>query len=134
LLLCIYIGIIVAVVLQIVGWLGLDLPNKWSLALISWLTEFIPYIGPLLWGIPAWLLALTHYGLWGFGIIFVLYWFIQWTENNILIPYVMNKTLGLSPIVIFLCVLLGGLVLGFVGVVIGVPLAVIITMIYDDNE
>ncbi len=46
----------------------------------------------------------------------------------------MNKTLGLSPIVIFLCVLLGGLVLGFVGVVIGVPLAVIITMIYDDNE
>jgi len=79
-------------------------------------------------------LALTHYGLWGFGIIFLLYWFIQWTENNILIPYVMNKTLGLSPIVIFLCVLLGGLVLGFVGVVIGVPLAVIITMIYDDNE
>jgi len=108
--------------------------KKWTLALISWLTEFIPYIGPLLWGIPAWLLALTHYGLWGFGIIFILYWFIQWTENNILIPYVMNKTLGLSPIVIFLCVLLGGLVLGFVGVVIGVPLAVIITMIYDDNE
>lgn len=134
LLLCIYIGIIVAVVLQVIGWLGLDLPNKWSLALISWLTEFIPYVGPLLWGIPAWLLALTHYGLWGFGIIFILYWFIQWTENNILIPYVMNKTLGLSPIVIFLCVLLGGLVLGFVGVVIGVPLAVIITMIYDDNE
>lgn len=135
LILCIYIGIIVYCVLQIMGWIGLDLSHKWSLALIGWLTEFVPYIGPILWGIPAALLALVSgYGIWGFFIVGLVYWFIQWTENNILIPVVMHQTLGINPVVIFICVLLGGFVMWFIGIVIGVPLAVIISMLYSHEE
>ncbi|MBP6910416.1 AI-2E family transporter [Patescibacteria group bacterium] len=42
------------------------------------------------------------------GIIAILcvYAVTQWTENNILTPIVMNRTLGVSPLVVFLCMLL----------------------------
>lgn len=47
------------------------------------------------------------YGLKGFIITGIAYFIIQWTENNILIPLLMNKSLGVNPLLIFLCVLMG---------------------------
>jgi predicted PurR-regulated permease PerM len=43
----------------------------------------------------------------------------------------MNKTLGVSALLIFICMLLGGIVFGFVGVLLAVPIAVILTMAFD---
>lgn len=134
LFLCLYIGLIVWIMLWILSLFGLDLPNKWSLAIISWLTEFIPYLWPALGAIPALLIASLTFGWVGFLIILVLYWFIQWTENNVLIPYVMNKTLGVYPVVSFMSMIIGGIVFGFVWVLLAVPIAVILTMIFDEHS
>ncbi|USN54352.1 MAG: AI-2E family transporter [Candidatus Peribacteria bacterium] len=43
----------------------------------------------------------------------MLYWFIQWLENNILVPLVMYHALGISPLMILMCMLLGASILGF---------------------
>ena len=58
---------------------------------------------------------------------------IQWLENNVLIPVLMNKTLGVNPVVIFISMIIGGLIMGFVGVLLAVPIAVIITLLIQKD-
>jgi predicted PurR-regulated permease PerM len=77
------------------------------------------------------LVAAIHFGPTGALIVGVMVFIIQWVENNILIPILMNKTLGVNPIVIFISMIIGGLVMGVVGVLLAVPISVIITMIFD---
>jgi predicted PurR-regulated permease PerM len=48
-----------------------------------------------------------------------------------LIPLLMNKTLGVNPVVIFLSMIIWSLVIGFVWVLLAVPIAVIITLFVE---
>lgn len=136
LLLSVYIGFVVWVVLETlsINWIWIDLPNKFSLAIIAWITEFVPMLGPILWAIPAILIAIIHYWVKGLVVVSIAYYIIQWTENNVLIPFVMNQALWVSPLVIFIAMLLWGSVLGFVWIVLSVPLAVILTIIFEDSK
>jgi predicted PurR-regulated permease PerM len=58
---------------------------------------------------------------------------IQQLESSFLVPYVMNRTVGISPLLILICLIVSGVVMGFVGVVLAVPIAVIISMIYGQE-
>ena len=62
--------------------------------------EFIPYIGPIIALIPALIIGL---GIsWKAALaITILYIIIQQVENNILVPYVMSRSLELSPFLVF---------------------------------
>ena len=132
-LLCVYIWLIVYVGLWVLDIIGIDLPHKETLAIIAWFTELIPYLWPLLGGIPALIIGtMTVWFPWFVGVS-IVYYIIQWTENNILIPTLMNKSLGVSPLVIFLCMILGGNVLGVVGIFLAVPLAIIVTIVLDKH-
>lgn len=126
--LCMTIAIVVYVALLVLWLFGMFLPNMWALALMAGFTEFIPYIGPILWSIPAIIVATSIYGIKWFIIVTFIYVIIQRLENNVLIPLLMNKSLGISPLLIFLCVLIGWSVLWFIGILLAVPLAVLITM------
>jgi predicted PurR-regulated permease PerM len=59
---------------------------------------------------------------------------IQQLESSVLVPVVMKKTVGISPLLILLTVIIGGLVMGFLGVVIAVPIAVIITILFESKD
>ena len=59
----------------------------------------------------------------------LLYRAIQQTENNIIVPAVMSQKLSVNPLVIFLCMLLGATLFGFLGVLLAVPLAVIVSIL-----
>ncbi|MEI7918710.1 MAG: hypothetical protein WCH65_00395 [bacterium] len=48
LLLCVFIGATMYISLWILTMFGIDLPQKGSLAAIAAMTEFIPYIGPII--------------------------------------------------------------------------------------
>lgn len=127
--LCLTIALVVYVSLVILALFGMPLPNMWALALMAWFTEFIPYIWPILWAIPAVIVAGSVYGIKWFLVVAVVYFIIQWLENNVLIPLLMNKSLGVSPLLIFLCVLIWGSVLWFIGILLAVPISVLVTMI-----
>lgn len=70
--------------------------------------EFIPYIGPFIALIPAFIVAV---GIsWKFGIaIIILYVIIQQLENNVLVPVIMSKSLNLSPVLVFIVMMMGAL-------------------------
>ncbi len=129
---CFCVGIAVFIVLQILALFWFALPNIGSLAIIAWVTNFIPYLWPFLWWIPAILLAFVNFGGWGILFVFLAYGVIQQLESSFLTPYVMNRTVGISPLLILICLIVGWLVMWFVWVVLAVPIAVIISMIYWD--
>lgn len=131
LFLCLFIWWAVLLALRILSLFGMNIPQKGSLALIAGITELIPYIGPLVWGFVAVLVAYIH--LWRVGAIIVLaiVLVIQWLENNVLIPVLMNKTLGVNPVVIFISMIIGWLIMGVLGILLAVPIAVIITMVLE---
>jgi predicted PurR-regulated permease PerM len=108
---------------------GFDTGRTFTLALISGVMEFIPYIGPILALIPALIIGL------GIGweaalVITILYIIIQQTENNILVPYVMSRSLDLSPFLIFVVMLIGATLGGILGIILAVPITAIGRVFY----
>lgn len=134
LLLCLIIWILSAVWLWILQFIWIEIPNKFSLALIAWLTEFIPYIWPILWSIPALLLATIAFGWKWLVAVWIVYRAIQFLENNVIVPAVMSHKLGVNPLVIFLCMLSWATLFWFLWILLAVPLAVIITLLVAQRK
>ncbi len=131
LFLCVFMGVAMYVALWILALFGIDLPQKWALAGIVALTEFIPYIGPIIWWLAAALVAFLNFWIYGALIVVGVILLLQWLENNVFIPLLMNKTLGVNPVVIFISMIIWGLILWIVWVLLAVPIAVIITLIME---
>ena len=100
----------------------LGVPSAILLGLIAALAEGIPIVGPLLGAIPAVLLAATvspQLALEVAGVYLVL----QIIEGNVLVPIVMRNTVGISPFLVILSILVGAAAGGFVGALLAVPIA-----------
>ncbi len=66
--------------------------------------------------------------------IFVLiyYFIISNLENNILVPLIMNKAVGLNPLTIIFALLVGFQLFGFIGLILAVPVATILEIFLKD--
>lgn len=129
--LCIFIGGGVLLALWILSLFHMNIPQKGSLALIAGITELIPYIWPLLWWAVAVLVAYIHLWVTWALVVLGIFILIQRLENNVLIPVLMNRTLGVNPVVIFISMIIGGLIIWFLWVLLAVPIAVIITLLFE---
>jgi predicted PurR-regulated permease PerM len=102
-----------------------------TLAFIMAIGEFIPYIGPMIFvifGLPIALgkgLMVTIYFL-------IFYALLQFFEGNIIVPAVMNKAVGLSPIVVILVLIIGFQFLGVMGAIMAVPLTTAVAIFVTD--
>ncbi len=115
-LLMVFIGTV-----TFVGLFALGVPYPLALATWASLMEIIPIIGPFLGAIPAILVAFTK-SPWLALATAILYVIVQQLENNILVPKVMERAVGLHPILVMVGVLAGGVLYGILGIVIAVPL------------
>jgi len=131
LFLCVFMGVTMYAALWILALFGIDLPQKWALAGIVAMTEFIPYIGPFVGGLAAALVAFINFWIYGALIVIGVIFLIQWLENNVFVPLLMNKTLGVNPVVIFISMIIWALILWIVWILLAVPIAVIITLILE---
>ncbi|MFH1598453.1 MAG: AI-2E family transporter [Patescibacteria group bacterium] len=125
-LLSLIIGILTAVGLWVLG-----VKYVLLLALIAAVFEVIPFIGPILGAIPAVLIALTQSPLKALLVI-ILFVIIQQLENNIIVPKVMQRSVGLNPIIVIIVMLIGATVAGFLGLIVAVPIAAIISIVASD--
>jgi len=120
------VGIAVFIGLSIFG-----IRYKLILALIAAVFEIIPFIGPLLAAIPAVILGFLKspiVALWTALVYFV----VQQLENTILVPKIMQKAVGLNPVIIIISLLIGAQLLGFAGVILAIPIAAVIVEIIKD--
>lgn len=130
LFLCLFIWIASYAWLRILELFWISIPQKATLAVLAWLFEIIPYLGPFLWAIPAGVSALIFSGRWWVLAIIILYTIIQQSEEKLLVPVFMWKTLWVSPLVVFICILLCGTIMWFLGVLLAVPMAVIVSLAF----
>ena len=111
-----------------IGLWALGIPFFYVLALISGIGEMIPIVGPILSAIPA-LAVAASVSL--DKVIFVAIFFLvqQQVENNLLVPRIMSKQVGLSAVTVIIALLIGGQLLGILGALLAVPTAAILQVV-----
>lgn len=130
LFLCIFIGLASYVGLRILELFWISIPQKWTLALIAGLLEIIPYLWPWIWALPAAISALIFSGRWWVLAIVILYTIIQQSEEKILVPFLMWKALGVSPLLVFICIIFCGCIMWLFWILLAVPMAVIVSLAF----
>ena len=130
LFLCLFIWIMSYLWLWALELFNISVPQKFTLAILAWLFEIIPYVGPFLWWLPAAVSALIFSGWRWFLAVVILYILIQQSEEKILVPVLMGKTLWVSPLVVFLCMILCWTIMWFFWVLLAVPMAVIVSLAF----
>jgi len=132
LMLSLSIGILVFIALNVLGMQEYAL----TLAVLAAFTEFIPVVGPIFAAIPAIFIAIAQSGLFPALIVGVVYYGIQWCENNLLVPLIMQRAVGLSPIAVMFAMLVGisfpDTVHPILGVLLAVPCATILSVFLRD--
>jgi predicted PurR-regulated permease PerM len=99
----------------------LGVPGAVLLGLIAAITEAIPIVGPLLGAIPAILVASTVSPQLAL-IVAGVYVVIQLIEGSVLVPLVMRNTIGISPLLVMLSLLVGAAAGGLLGALLAVPI------------
>lgn len=95
-----------------------------ALGLIAALLEFVPFVGPVLASMPASALGLTE-GPGTAALVLGLYVLVQQIEGNIITPLVQQRTVDLPPAVTIFAIVTFGVLVGPVGILFAVPLAVV---------
>ncbi len=116
------IGVVTTIVLAIIGVRG-ALP----LGVIAGIFEFVPNIGPMLSAIPAILMGFVDSPQQA-GIVVIVYWAIQFLENNLLIPYLMKEQLDLPPALTLITQVVMAFVFGFLGLFVAIPMLSVIVV------
>lgn len=123
------IGVTTWIILSILG-----LPNALPLALLAGMLEVIPTLGPILAAIPAIIVALTISTPLAIAVI-IAYTFIQLLENNILVPKIMQRAVGLNPIIVIIAVTTGASLMGVSGALLSIPFISFIVVLFNSlNE
>jgi predicted PurR-regulated permease PerM len=121
---------IIGVTAAIGLWL-LDVPYFYVLALIAGIGEMIPVVGPVLSAIPAIAVALAASP--ARALFVILFFFLQQQfENHILVPKIMARQVGVSPVFVIAALLIGGSLLGVVGAILAVPTAAIVQVLLEE--
>ena len=111
--------------------LALGVEFSFVIGIITCVADIVPYVGPLMGLIPAFVFAFIDSpikALW----IFILYIFIQWIENNIVGPKILSEETGFHPIVVLFLLIVGGSLFGFLGMILSVPIALVIKTVYNE--
>lgn len=126
----ILLGTIIGVTSAIgLGLLGV--PFFYVLALIAGIGELIPIVGPILSAIPA--LAIAATVSWNKALLVLIFFIVQQQfENHILVPKVMGRQVGISPVMVILALLIGGNLLGILGALLAVPTAAIVQVLFNE--
>lgn len=129
-LLILFLAIIYTIGLTIAG-----VENAVLISLMAALFSLVPYLGVL----TGFTLAIT-FTLLGGGdstaviIVAVTYGLAQFIESNILEPYVVGDKVNLNPMITILVVVAGGMIWGVAGMVLSIPIAGLMKIIFDAIE
>ncbi|MDF1669840.1 MAG: AI-2E family transporter [Roseovarius sp.] len=117
---CLVLGTYYAVALMLVG-----LQFGLVVGAFAGLITFIPYVGALLGGALA--IGLALFQFWGdwlsIGLVAGVFVLGQVLEGNVLTPKLVGKSVGLHPVWLIFALSVFGMLFGFVGMLVAVPVA-----------
>ena len=105
------------------------------LAVLTFVLNFIPNIGPLIATLSPMPVLFLQYGFdWHMLLVLVLLTSIHFIIGNILETKWLGKGMNLDPIVVVACLIFWALVWGVMGALLAVPLTAIIKMLFERNK
>jgi len=120
------VGIIITV-----GLLIMDIRFSLLLGMVAGVTNIIPYIGPIFGMIPAVIVGMAEYGFSPtFGAMMLLYLIANAIDIALVFPILVSKIVDLHPIVVVVSVILGSQTMGIMGMVVSIPLAAALKLIF----
>lgn len=122
-ILCVTVGIFSFIVLTALG-----VRSALVLAVFAAVTEAIPMIGPFIGAVPAIVIALLDSPEKAL-VVTIAYIVIQQIEAQVLVPKVMERQVGLSPLFVLLALTAGNLLGGLLGAVVAIPIAAAIKIL-----
>lgn len=111
-----------------IGLTLIGIPYALPLAVLSGILEIVPVLGPVLSAVPSIIIGFGISPFIGFGAAAVAL-IVQQLENYVLVPKVMEKSVGVSPIIILIALSVGAKLAGIVGVIISVPTVITLQVI-----
>lgn len=120
------VGVICYIVLSIA-----NMPYILLVSFIVAVTNIIPFFGPFIGAIPSFIIIFFESPIKGFWFLVIIF-ILQQVDGNIIGPKILGDSLGISSFWILFAVLVSGKIFGFVGMVIGVPLFVLIYSIVKE--
>ncbi|MGW7284765.1 AI-2E family transporter [Streptomyces sp. NPDC054847] len=124
------VGLLDAVLIGLGLWI-LGVPLVLPLAVLTFVSAFVPIIGALFAGFVAVLIALVSNGLTDALMVLAIIVVVQQLEGNVFQPMIQSRGLGLHAAVILLAVTLGGSLAGIVGSLLAVPVAALIAVVWN---
>ncbi|PJK11517.1 AI-2E family transporter [Lysobacteraceae bacterium NML120232] len=99
------------------------------IGVIGGLLSFVPYLGPASVVIMGTIAALVQGGSWpmllGVGVVFTV---AQLVESYILTPKLVGERIGLHPMAVIFAVMAGGVLFGFLGMLLALPVAAVVNV------
>lgn len=117
--------------LTYIGLLILGVPFALPLAIIAGILEIVPVLGPNIAAIPAVVIGLTISPLMALAVA-ALCFLVQQLENYLLVPKIMEKSVGVNPIVTLISLTIGYRMMGIVGIILSVPLFLTIKILLKE--
>jgi predicted PurR-regulated permease PerM len=116
--------------LALAAYLVIGLPHALLLGLIAGILEVVPLVGPVLGALPAGVVALSSDPSKLVWVVLAVV-IIQLSENHLLVPRVMNKAVGVNPVVSLLAFAAFSSLFGLAGALLAIPMAVLIQILLD---
>ena len=114
-----------------IGLWFMGVPYFYVIALIAAIGETIPIVGPVIGGVTAVLVAITVSPRLALtvGLYFLV---LHQIEANVLVPKIMERRVGVSPVAVMIALLVGGALWGLVGAILAIPTAAILSVIVEE--
>jgi predicted PurR-regulated permease PerM len=115
--------------------LALEMPNPWLWGIISALSNYVPYLGALatmcLLGIVS---LVTYPDTWEAALPALSYLLLTTIEGNFITPLILGRAFRVSPLVIFVWLVLWTWLWGVAGALVAVPLLMLLKITCEQSK
>ena len=122
---------VIVALMSYVGLRLLGIEFALPLALLAGILEIVPGVGPIISGVPAVLAGLAISPLMGLAVA-ALYFLIQQLENNLIVPQIMSRGVGINPLLALLSLIIGFELAGVVGAILAIPVVLLIQVVASE--
>lgn len=114
-------------ILSIVGYQVIGIEYAILIGVVAGIANLVPYLGPIVGAIPAFLVSLTQFGDFQKAVpIIVLTFAIQLVDNTVVQPLCFSKTVDMHPVTVIFVLIIGNTMMGVAGMLVAIPLATIL--------
>lgn len=125
--------VLAAAVVGVLTWLGLwvaGFPYSGLIGAVAGVFNLVPYLGLVVSLVPALIIAiLSGAFLASVAKIAIVFSIVQFLDANIIAPRIVGESVGLHPVWVILAIAIAGVFLGFVGLLLAIPGAILVKLL-----